>query len=69
MRYLETTEGYTTKLALSKEGEVIGYEYINFGKMMDFIKKGDTPEEAIKKATGRYGRYDEAAKIIDPRKE
>ncbi len=69
VRYLETTEGYTTKLALSKEGEVIGYEYINFGKMMDFIKKGDTPEEAIKKATGRYGRYDEAAKIIDPRKE
>ena len=37
--------------------------------MMDFIKKGSTPEEALKKATTRYGRYDEAAKYIDPRQE
>jgi len=69
VRYLETTEGYTTKLALDENGEVIGYENVNLGKMMDFIKKGSTPEEALKKATTRYGRYDEAAKYIDPRQE
>ena len=69
VRYLETTEGYTTKLALDENGEVIGYENVHLGKMMDFIKKGSTPEEALKKATTRYGRYDEAAKYIDPRQE
>ena len=39
------------------------------GKMMDFIKKGDEPAEAIKKATGHYGQWDTAAKYIDPRQE
>ena len=49
--------------------EIVGYEFINFGKMMDFIKKGDEPAEAIKKATGHYGQWDTAAKYIDPRQE
>ena len=39
------------------------------GKMMDFIKKGIEPAEAIKKATGHYGQWDTAAKYIDPRQE
>ena len=39
-RYLEMAEGYCTKLALNKDDEIIGYEFINFGKMMDFIKAG-----------------------------
>jgi hypothetical protein len=39
------------------------------GKMMDMIKKGMDANEAVKKATGKYGRYDEAAKLIDPRHE
>ena len=57
------------RYALNKDDEIVGYEFINFGKMMDFIKKGDEPAEAIKKATGHYGQWDTAAKYIDPRQE
>jgi hypothetical protein len=39
------------------------------GKMMDAIKKGADPMEAIEKASGTYGRFDEAVKVIDPREE
>ncbi|MBR7033944.1 MAG: hypothetical protein IKI03_09985 [Clostridia bacterium] len=67
-RYLELTEGYITDLALDEDDEIIGYKYVNFGKMMDFIKAGDDPATALKKASGQYGRVDDAAKIIDPRK-
>ena len=67
-RYLELTEGYITELALDEDDEIIGYKYVNFGKMMDFIKAGDDPATALKKASGQYGRVDDAAKIIDPRK-
>ena len=67
-RYLELTEGYITELALDEDDEIIGYKYVNFGKMMDFIKAGDDPAAALKKASGQYGRVDDAAKIIDPRK-
>ena len=68
-RYLEMAEGYCTKIALNKDDEIIGYEFINFGKMMDFIKAGDEPAEALKKAQGHYGQWDNAAKYIDPRKD
>ena len=68
-RYLEMAEGDCSKIALNKDDEIVGYEFINFGKMMDFIKKGDAPAEAIKKATGHYGQWDTAAKYIDPRQE
>ncbi len=72
VRYLEMTDGYVTKLALDKNSEVIGYEFVNFGKMMDFIKSGMTADEAYKKAQGTYGRFkkeDGAVKYIDPRKQ
>ena len=68
-RYLEMAEGYCSRIALNKDDEIVGYEFINFGKMMDFIKTGDEPAEAIKKATGHYGQWDTAAKYIDPRQE
>ena len=68
-RYLEMAEGYVTRVALNKENEIVGYEFINLGKMMDFIKKGDDPAEAMKKAQGHYGQFDNAAKYIDPRQE
>lgn len=68
-RYLELTEGYITELALDEEDEIIGYKYISFGKMMDFIKAGDDAETALKKASGQYGRINEAVRFIDPRKE
>lgn len=68
-RYLELTEGYISRLALDEGSEIIGYEYVSLGKMMDLIKKGEDANEALKKATGTYGRFEEAAKFIDPRKE
>ena len=68
-RYLELTDGYITNLALDENDEIIGYKYVNFGKMMDYIKEGMDPKEAIDKATGTYGRFNDAAKVIDPRKD
>lgn len=68
-RYLEMAEGYCTRMALDKNDEVIGYEFVHLGKMMDFIKKGIAPAEALEKAKGSYGRFKEAAKYIDPRQE
>ncbi|MCR4747368.1 MAG: hypothetical protein K5836_02730, partial [Clostridiales bacterium] len=68
-RYLEMAEGYVTRLALDKDDQIIGYEFVSLGKMTDFIKKGDTPCDAYEKAMGTYGRFADAAKYIDPRKE
>ena len=68
-RYLEMAEGYVTKLAVDDKDLIIGYEFINFGRMMDMIKAGEEPKAAMDKATGRYGRFDDAVKYIDPRKE
>src|SRR5664280_1042149 len=68
-RYLEMAEGYITKIGLSESSEIIGYEFVSLGRMMDMIKAGTEAGEALKKATGKYGRFDEAVKVIDPRKE
>lgn len=68
-RYLELSEGYITKIGLDADNQIIGYEFVNLGKMMENIKKGIEPLEAIKKASGKYGRIDEAVKTIDPREE
>lgn len=69
VRYLEMTEGYCTRMGLDDNGEVIGYEFVSLGKMTDFIKKGMEPNEAYEKAKGTYGRFAEAVKYIDPRKD
>ena len=69
VRYLEMAEGYVTGIALDEDNEVIGYQFVSLGKMTDFIKAGDDPNTAWEKAKGQYGRVDDAAKIIDPRKE
>ena len=68
-RYLEMTEGYCTRMALDANNEVIGYEFVNLGKLMDALKGGATGPEAIEKAKGTYGRFADAVKYIDPRKE
>lgn len=68
-RYLEMAEGYVNKVALDANDEIIGYEFVRLGVMMDLIKKGTPADEALKKATGHYGRFDEAVKVIDPRQE
>ena len=69
VRYLEMAEGYVLNLALDEDDQVIGYRFVHLGKMMDAIRKGEDPKEAYEKNIKTYGRYDDAAKIIDPRKE
>ncbi len=72
VRYLEMAEGYVTRMALDADDQVIGYEFVNLGKMTDFIKKGDDPTTAYNKSMGHYGRFTEedgAVKYIDPRKD
>ena len=69
VRYLEMAEGYVTRMALDEDNQVIGYEFVALGKMTDFIKKGDDPNTAYEKAKGNYGRFNDAAKYIDPRHE
>lgn len=69
VRYMEMAEGYVTRMALDKDNEVIGYEFIKVGKMLEDIRHGASPEEALKKNTGSYGRFADAAKYIDPREE
>ncbi len=66
-RYLEMAEGYVTAIALDADDLIIGYKFVSLGKMTDFIKKGDDPNTAWEKASGQYGRVDDAVKLIDPR--
>ena len=71
-RYLEMTEGYVETCAIDKDNQIIGYNCINFGKLMDALKAGVEPKEAIEKARTHYGRVtaDQGmVKLIDPRKE
>lgn len=68
-RYLELTEGYITSMALDENNEIIGYQYLSLGKFTDLLKKGVSPEEALAKSKGQYGRYDDGVKYIDPRHE
>lgn len=69
VRYLEMAEGYVLSLGLDENNEVIGYKFVNLGKMMEMIRDGVAPAEAYEKNIKTYGRYDEAVKYIDPRKE
>ena len=69
VRYLEMAEGYVTRMALDADNQVIGYEFVSLGKMTDFMKKGDDANTAFEKAKGTYGRFADAVKYIDPRKE
>jgi NifU-like protein involved in Fe-S cluster formation len=69
VRYLEMAEGYVLKLGLDENNEVIGYQFVNLGKMMADIRKGKDPGEAFAKNSGTYGRFAEAVRVIDPRHE
>jgi len=68
-RYLEMAEGYVMEVGLDDNDEICGYKFVSLGRMMDMIKDGVDAGEALKKATGTYGRFDDAVKTIDPRKE
>lgn len=69
VRYMEMAEGYVTKQALDSDNQVIGYEFVRLGKMLEDIKKGISPNEAYENNKGTYGRFQDAAKYIDPRTE
>lgn len=69
-RYLEIAEGYVSRLALDENDEIIGYEYVRVGTMLEDIKKGVDANKAYQDALGTYGRFsseDGAVKYIDPR--
>ena len=66
-RYLEMAEGYVKEIALDADKEIIGYKFVQLGVMMDLIAKGTDANEALKKATGTYGRFSDAVETIDPR--
>ena len=68
-RYLELAEGYITKIAIDDRDQIIGYKFVHLGKMMEMISKGMDANEALEKASGQYGRVDDAVKLIDPRHE
>ena len=68
-RYLELAEGYITSIALDENNEICGDQYLSLVKFTDCMKKGLKAEEALEKAKGQYGRYNDGVKFIDPRKE
>jgi NifU-like protein involved in Fe-S cluster formation len=69
VRYMEMSEGYVTRMALDKDDQVIGYEFIRLGPFLEAVRGGAGPKQAMEKNTGTYGRFAEAAKYIDPREE
>ena len=66
-RYLEMAEGYVLEMGLDENDEIIGYKFVNLGKMMDAIKKGVDPKDAFEQNVSVYGRFSEAKTVIDPR--
>lgn len=68
-RYLEMAEGYVLAQGLDENGEIIGYKTVNLGKMLEAIRNGMDANEALKKFTSVKGRFEDAVKVIDPRKE
>ena len=70
VKYLNLAEGYITKMALDEKGETIGYEYVNLGLLLKNLQdEGLSKKEAMEKSTKRYGRFDEATTIFNPRGE
>lgn len=70
VKYLNLAEGYISKMALDEKGETIGYEYVNLGLLLKNLQDESlSKKEAIEKSTKRYGRFDEAARYINPREE
>ncbi|NLC78392.1 MAG: hypothetical protein GX683_01510 [Ruminococcaceae bacterium] len=69
VRYLEMAEGYVLSIALDKNNEVTGYKFVKLGKMLEDIRHGKNPTEAYEANVGTYGRYEGAAKYVDPREE
>lgn len=67
VKYLNTAEGYISKLALDENKEIIGFEYINTSRLIKLLQNGTNGNDALKQSTNHYGRYDDAISYIDPR--
>ena len=65
VRYLEMAEGYVLSEGLDENGEVIGYRFVNIGKMLEAIQKGASPAEAYESNIRSYGRMDDAVKTVE----
>ena len=40
-------EGYVLEIGLDKNNEIIGYKFVNLGKMMDAIKNGTDAKKGL----------------------
>jgi len=69
VRYLNTCEGYTNRLSLDENNEVVGYEYVDLEQVALEVQKGTDANVAFKNNTKKYGRFDDGVKFINPRKE
>lgn len=70
VRYLDMAEGYVTRIGLDENNEIIGYEFVRLGQMLEMINvNGVNPTDAFNKSIGSYGRFNEAVKKINPRVE
>lgn len=67
VKYLNTAEGYISKLALDENKEIIGFEYINTAVLIKALQNGISGQDALKNATKHYGRFDDALEFVDPR--
>lgn len=69
-RYLNLAEGYITHVGLDADNQIIGYEYVSLGTLMNYLKNPEMDAKlAIEKSTKTYGRYAEAITKIDPRED
>ena len=50
-RYLEMAEGYVLAIGLDANKEIIGYQFVNLGKMMDAIKKAWIPRKPTRRTS------------------
>ena len=54
-------------MALNEDGEIIGYEFVNLGKMMEASSRtASTPTRPMKKNIGTYGRFARSCQVHRP---
>ena len=54
---------------VDENSEIIGYEFVHLGKMMEMISDGMDANEALAKAKSSYGRFADGVKFVNPRHE
>lgn len=67
IKILETADGYILDIALDENQHVIGYKYLNVGKMMQDFQMGMTID--FNNYIKTYARYSEGVNFINPREK